>query len=199
MSDSKYRSSSSRRNSKRGKFRDQEPSLSELLHLREYWKTVRKRLWTFVNFFVILVISVTAFTLTQDRVYEANVTLQIDAVTPRYTRFQDVNSLGTGHYLSDQEYYATQHAKLRSRSLALDVLDGMDLTPEPRFVDHPNPAGLVLKMISVEPKDNTRIVVVRCEHTSPEFAEALCQRWADTFTDRNMVNMYLILILKRKR
>ena len=168
MSDAKQRGSSGRRNSKRGKFRDQEPSLSELLHLREYWKTVRKRLWTFINFFVILVITVTVFTFTQDRIYEANVSLQIDAVTPRYTRFQDVNSLGTGHYLSDQEYYATQHAKLRSRSLALDVLDGMDLTEEPRFEDHPNPAGLVLKMVSVEPKDNTRIVVVRCQHTSPD-------------------------------
>ena len=189
MSESRERGSSGRRHSKKGKFRDQEPSLSELLHLREYWKTVRKRIWTFINFFVILVIAVTVFSVTQDRVYEANVSLQIDAVTPRYTRFQDVNSLGTGHYLSDQEYYSTQHAKLRSRSLALEVLRRTDTSPDERFIDHPNPAGLVLKMISVEPKDSTRLVVIRCQHTNPEFAESLCQAWADTFTERNMVSM----------
>jgi len=157
--------------------------------LREYWKTVRKRLWTFINFFAILVVTVTLFSITQERVYEANVSLQIDAVTPRYTRFQDVNSLGTGHYLSDQEYYATQHAKLRSRSLALEVLATIDLSPDPRFEDHANPAGFVLKMISVEPKDNTRLVVIRCQHTDAEFAEDLCQQWADTFTARNMLSM----------
>ena len=186
MNDQRERSPSGRRHSKRGKFRDQEPSLSELLHLREYWKTIRKRLWTFINFFVILVIAVAAFTATQERVYEANVSLQIDAVTPSYTRLQDVNALGTGHYLSDQEYYATQHTRLRSRSQALAVLEKLDLSADSRFEDHPNPAGLALKMVRVEPKDKTRIVVVRCRHTSPGFAEQLCQQWADTFTARNI-------------
>lgn len=189
MSDARERSSSGRRNPKKNRGSDHEPSLSELLHLREYWKTVRKRLWTFVNFFAILVVSVTLFSITQERVYEANVSLQIDAVTPRYTRFQDVNSLGTGHYLSDQEYYATQHAKLRSRSLALEVLANTDVSRDPRFVDHPNPGGLVLEMVRVEPKDNTRLVVIRCQHTDPEFAETLCQQWAETFTARNMLSM----------
>jgi len=179
----------SSKDSKRNQNYRSEPSLSELLHLREYWKTVRKRLWTFVNFFVLLVISVTVFSVTQERIYEATMSLQIDAVMPRYTSFQDVNSLGTGHYLSDQEYYATQHAKLRSRSLAQSVLDQVDTSIDPRFEDSENPVGLILNMVRVEPKDHTRIVVIRCQHMDPEFAEQVCSLWGDTFVEMNMESL----------
>ncbi len=176
-----------------------EPSLTELLHLRDYWKTVRKRIWTLVNFFVLLVGSVTVLTLLQPRIYEAIASLQIDAMPPRYTQFQEVNPLGTGQYLSDLEYYNTQHTKLRSRSQAEAVMEELQLADDPMFVDAEDPIGKLLRMVTVEPKTKTRIVYLRCRSTDQEFTEQLCQAWAEVFVTRNLESLQSGVVEARER
>ena len=96
--------------------RDEEAeSLTEILHLRDYWRTVRKRLWTLITAFTLIVLSVTVVTLLTPPVYEATASLQIDKQplgnTSLAAQIQDVG----GQYLSEQEYFNTQHKKLWSR------------------------------------------------------------------------------------
>jgi len=176
-----------------------ETSLTELLHLRDYWKTIRKRIWTLINFFVLLVGSVTVLTLLQPRIYEAAASLQIDAMPPRYTQFQEVNPLGTGQYLSDLEYYNTQHTKLRSRSQAEAVMEELQLADDPLFVDAEDPLGKLLRMVSVEPKSKTRIVYLRCQSTDREFTEQLCQSWGEVFVTRNLESLQAGVVEARER
>jgi len=55
---------SSRPHRPRRQLRDDEPeSITEMLHLRDYWRTVRKRLWTLITAFSLIVGSVTVVTL----------------------------------------------------------------------------------------------------------------------------------------
>ncbi len=188
-----------RRHRSRGNSGTNEPSLTELLHLRDYWKTIRKRIWTLINFFVLLVGSVTVLTLLQPRIYEALTSLQIDAMPPRYTQFQEVNPLGTGQYLSDLEYYNTQHTKLRSRSQAQAVMDELQLAEDPLFEGVEDPIGKMLRMVTVEPKSKTRIVYLRCQSTDREFTEQLCQAWAEVFVRRNLESLQAGVVEARER
>jgi capsular exopolysaccharide synthesis family protein len=190
---------SGRRQRSRNNSGGSEPSLTELLHLRDYWKTIRKRIWTLINFFVLLVGSVTVLTLLQPRIYEATSSLQIDAMPHRYTQFQEVNPLGTGQYLSDLEYYNTQHTILRSRSQARAVMEEMQLADDPMFNDADDPISKLLRMISVEPKSKTRIVYLRCQSTDRELTEQLCQAWAEVFVRRNLESLQAGVVEARER
>ncbi len=167
-----------------------EPSLSEILHLREYWKTIRKRIWTLINFFVILVLSVTVLTVLQDPVYEAMATVQIDAFQSRnYGELQDMNRMGTGQFLSDQEFYATEHTKLRSRTMAKEVMTRLNLWNHEDFAASDDPVDDMLHLVTIAPVDGTRLVRLRCQNTDRELAEALCREWSEFYTENNLSGM----------
>ncbi len=164
-----------------------EASLSEILHLRDYWRTIRKRLWTLITAFSLIVGSVTVVTLLTPPVYQASTSLQIDA-QPRstYGGIEDLGQYGSGQYLSDQEYYATEDMKLHSRVQARAVFDRLGLAEHELYRDLEDPIDTLLEQVAVERKPKTRIVWVYCKAKSPELAEQICSAWGDVFVDRNL-------------
>jgi capsular exopolysaccharide synthesis family protein len=165
-----------------------EASLSEILHLRDYWRTVRKRLWTVIVTFSLIVLSVTIVTLLKTPMYEATASLQIDAQPQANTNLNAFGQYGSGQYLSDQEYFATQHKKLRSRVQARAVMEALQLDQTDDFKDlEPDEAvEKLLNAVTIEPVPKTRLVWVFVRWKDPEVARQICQAWVDTFTERNM-------------
>ncbi len=182
-------STSARPHRPRRQLRDsEETSLSEILHLRDYWRTVRKRLWTLITAFALIVGSVTVITLLTPPIYEASSSLQIDAQPQGNTNLQGFGQYGSGQYLSDQEYFSTQRLKLRSRVQARAVIERLDLSSHPRFKDL-EPEEIVdalLASINVEPVPKTRLVWVYVRAPEAELAQEICQAWTEVFVERNM-------------
>lgn len=160
-------------------------SLTEMLHLRDYWRTVRKRIWTLITAFSLIVGSVTIVTLLMQPVYEATASIQIDAQPQSYNNFQEIGQYGSGQYLSDQEYFNTQHRKLRSRVQTEAVIESLHLKERPDFMDLESPVETVLEMVNIEPVAKTRLVWVYVHSNDAELAQELCQTWVEIFVTRN--------------
>lgn len=164
-----------------------EASLSEILHLRDYWRTVRKRLWTLITAFCLIVGSVTVVTLLTPPVYQASSSIQIDAQPKStYGGIEDLGQYGSGQYLSDQEYYSTEDMKLHSRVQARAVFDRLGLAEHELYRDLEDPIETLLDQVTVERKPKTRIVWIYCKAKTPELAEQICAAWGEVFVDRNL-------------
>jgi capsular exopolysaccharide synthesis family protein len=163
-----------------------EASLTEMLHLRDYWRTVRKRLWTLVTAFCLIVGSVTVVTLLTPPVYRAASSLQIDAQPRVYGDIDAFGQNGSGQYLSDQEYYTTQDKKLRSRVQARAVFDRLGLGQHENYRDLDNPIDTLLEQITIERVPKSRLVWVYCRGRSAELAEQICAAWTEVFVERNL-------------
>jgi succinoglycan biosynthesis transport protein ExoP len=173
----------------RRQLRDEDDtSLSEILHLRDYWRTVRKRLWTLITAFSLIVGSVTVVTLLTPPVYEASASLQIDSQPQANMSLQAYGQTGQGQYLLEQEYFSTQHKKLRSRVQARAVAERLDLASNAAYADL-EPDELVqvlLSQVDIVPIKGTRLVWVYVRANDRELATLLCQTWAEVFVQRNM-------------
>ncbi|MDP6935635.1 MAG: hypothetical protein QGG40_22135, partial [Myxococcota bacterium] len=131
--------------------------------------------------------SVIVITLLQPKIYQSTVTLQIDARTNTYVPFakSEMSQFGSGHYLSDIEYYLTQHNLLRSRSQARAVMDDLSLWEHEEFVDAKDAVGKLLGMVTIEPKEKTRLVKVYVEGSDTDLVLSVARSWGDVFVARN--------------
>ncbi len=99
------------------------------VHLRDYWKVVRKRQWTILAFFTIVVVATAIVTFTMEPIYRGTCTIQIDKENPQIVDFKEIFAVNT----LDQDYYQTQYKILESRSLAKRVIDSLKLSEDPEF------------------------------------------------------------------
>ncbi len=182
-------SSSPRPHRPRRQLRDDDTeSLSEILHLRDYWRTVRKRLWTLITAFSLIVGSVTVVTLLTPAVFEATASLQIDSQPMANTSLAAQSAMPQGQYLSEQEYFQTQHKKLRSRVQARAVADKLALAEHPDYADlePPELVETLLSQVEIAPIKGTRLVWIYVRANDPELATQICQSWGEVFVQRNM-------------
>lgn len=164
-------------------------SLTEMLHLRDYWRTVRKRIWTLVTAFCLIVGSVVVVTLLTPAVYQASASLQIDSQPRGYGDINAMGEFGSGQYLIDQEYYQTQHRKLRARVQAQAVIDRLGLAEHEDFRDLENPVEALQTVVAVEPVAKTRLVWVYVSASSADLAQQICQAWTEVFVERNLAEI----------
>ncbi len=105
------------------------------VHLRDYLRVVKKRLWTMAVFFF-FVVTLAYFNVSrQTPLYQAQARIQIDRENPRVLNFQEVVQPESGYW--GDEYYKTQFQLLQSRSLALEVVNRLGLASNPEFVGAP--------------------------------------------------------------
>lgn len=157
-----------------------------MLHLRDYWRTVRKRQWTLISTFCLIVGLVTLVTLLTPPVYEASLSLQIDAQPQAYQNIQNFGQYGSGQYLTDQDYFNTQHRKLRGRVQARAVMDRLGLWDDPAFAELDEPVEVMQDRVLVEPVAKTRLVWVYVRAGDPELAQRIAQAWGEVFVERNL-------------
>jgi len=106
------------------------------VHLRDYWKIIRKRRWTIVAFFFIVLITTAVATFTMKPVYRGTTTIQINKENPQIVDFKEIFAVNT----MDLDYYQTQYKILESRSLARQVIQSLRLSEHPEFLPEPETA-----------------------------------------------------------
>ncbi len=102
------------------------------INLRELWQVIVKRRWTIFIFTLIVVSAVVTATFLMTPIYRASLTLQIDREDIKIVKTGEVAPEENGS--SSQDYYQTQYELLKSRSLALRVVNQLglaDLPPPP--------------------------------------------------------------------
>jgi len=103
------------------------------VNLRDYWKVIRKRRWTIIAFFLIVLMSTAIMTFTMRPIFRGTTTIQINKENPQIVDFKEIFAVNT----MDLDYYQTQYKILESRSLARRVVQSLKLPEHPEFLPEP--------------------------------------------------------------
>ncbi len=101
----------------------------EEIHLRDYMQIVLRRKWMIIISFVAVVSLFTYSTFTATPIYQATTQVKIDRENPNVLSFEEVLAIDS----QDTQFYQTQNQILESRSLALRVIEALNLKDNPEF------------------------------------------------------------------
>ncbi len=165
------------------------------IHLSHYWNVIRKR-WK-IAMAILLVVMTGTFLANyfSKPLYRATIQIQIERDNPTVT-VEDIFGIAA----SEQEFLQTQYVLLKSRGLALRVVDDHKLYNDPDF----NPAGVTGKTpaelaqikngiaagliggVTVEPIRNTSLVEISYVGAAPKQAQKIAEAWGDSFMRMNL-------------
>lgn len=100
------------------------------VHLRDYWKVIRKRIWMIAAIALIAVVIAAVKAFTTQPIYRGTATLQINIENPQIVDFKEIFTVN----MWAMDYYQTQYKILESRNLARRVVHKMNLAAHPEFL-----------------------------------------------------------------
>ena len=191
------------------------PQEEREVNLRDYWKVIRKRQWTIIAFFLIVVVTTAVGTFTMRPTYRGTTTIQINKENPQIVDFKEIFAVNT----MDRDYYQTQYKLLESRSLTRRVIDHLKLSEHPQFLPQPQTpfqkwksnimnffSGLLtssgkessendketllinafLNEVKIEPIRNTRLVKIHFDSHYPELSSRVSNTLAEEYIKQNL-------------
>lgn len=99
----------------------------DAINLRDYWQVIVKRKWTVISFFLIVVIAVVTATYLTTPVFRATTVLQIEREAAKVVQYQDASATESGSVWDDKDFYQTQYELLKSKALALRVVEQLGM------------------------------------------------------------------------
>lgn len=165
------------------------------VHLSHYWNIIRKR-WKIAAAIVIVAMAGTFLASWFSKpLYRSAVQLQIERESNAIT-IEDLFGIAA----SDQEFLQTQYVLLRSRGLALRVVDDHKLHNDPELNPagiagktpaevqqiKENIAGMLLGGIEVTPVRGTSLVEVSYIGTSPRLTQKIADAWGESYIRMNI-------------
>jgi succinoglycan biosynthesis transport protein ExoP len=103
------------------------------LDIREYLRVLRKRKWTIITVFAIILVTATIHAFTATPIYEASTRLIIDKENPNVVSIQEVMAIDA----SGTDYYQTQYKIIESRTVAREVISRLHLGESEEFFPKP--------------------------------------------------------------
>ncbi|TZF91232.1 GumC family protein [Cognatilysobacter lacus] len=173
--------------------------------LLSYWKVVRERRWTILGIAGVIVAVVLVATLLTKPTYRASSTLQIERETIKVVNSDALASADSPY---DRDFYQTQFELLKSRSLALRVIQDLNLINDPYFSGGAKPKapggpraapaagdirqreqaliGAVQGGLTIEPVSNSRLVRISFDAADAGLAARVANAYADAFIASNI-------------
>jgi len=163
------------------------------IHLRDYLKVIKKRRYTVYTFFTIVFVVVLIGTLSTTPVYKATAKVLIERVEP-----YNFSMMYPYYPPYDPEFYETQYQLIKSKSVALKVVNMLSLetTYEKYFKDAKKVladtkektkaeilADIITSGLVVTPVKNSKIVNVSFMSTNPDFAQVIANSVARAYVD----------------
>lgn len=169
------------------------------------WHVVRKYWATAVGTLVVVAVGAVFYTLGQKRIYEAEATIHFDPNPPRPlgTRVESVVEMGANSWWGNQEYYETQYHIIRSRRVALAVVNELGLQNDQLFLQDlpdgaepmpaepaaPEAAAEVLRgRLVVQPVRDSRLATIKLRDASPARAQRILSVLIDSYVNQNLDN-----------
>jgi succinoglycan biosynthesis transport protein ExoP len=176
--------------------------------LLTYWRIVYTRRWLVLSIFIAAILIGVAVTLLATPLYSASATLEINREAPKIVNVQDAQP--TEVDTTDDEFFETQYALLKSRSLAERVANALNLADNQAFLTQFNGGGgsalmsliapgagarsnasravrqssavaLVQEHLTITPVRGSRVVAVSYESPSPTIAAWIANAAAENF------------------
>jgi capsular exopolysaccharide synthesis family protein len=165
------------------------------VHLSHYWNVIRKRWKVAAAIMVVVMTGAFVAGYLSKPLYQAKVQIEIE----RENQMVTVEDL-FGIAASDQEFLQTQYVLLKSRGLAMRVIDDHKLLSDPEFyppgIAGKTPqevaqikegmAGALVGGITVTPVRNTSLVDIAYVGTSPRLTQKIANAWGDSFIRMNV-------------
>lgn len=179
------------------------------VHLRDYWRIVRRRLWVPISVVLIVVTLTTIYMLRSPSIYEGQTTIQIDREESASLNVsKEFNIVGP----EDSQYINTQLKNLQSPTMAYKVAKILDLEHNPKFLggrvkdaqssdtvvtsggddqqadrERLSPyIGSLLGSVDISRLRETRLIQIKYRHTDRELAKKVSDAWAEVFRDDSL-------------
>ena len=160
------------------------PPIEEENFLRHYLHIFRKRRWTIISVFVIVVATGIIRTYLQTPIYRASARVMIEPEAPKVLNIQDLNPTGSIYYL---QYYLTQQELIRSRPVIEKAIESQNLTKRlPELAGAKDPVAVILGALTVLPIKETSLVDIKFEHRDPAVAADVATAIARAYTRNNL-------------
>jgi capsular exopolysaccharide synthesis family protein len=178
--------------------------VTDSIDLQAYWRTIVRRRWLIIPFFLAVVLVTGIITLRQTRIYDATCTIIIDLSAPKVldtNSVQEVVESGSGSFWYSKEFYETQYKVLTSRTVAQRVVDKLQLGQNLKFlgldeVQDPaelekwkakaDPVTILLRNLKLAPVKDSRIVRLTYEDPDPQFAAQVANTLAESYIAENL-------------
>jgi uncharacterized protein involved in exopolysaccharide biosynthesis len=163
------------------------PTLKSI-NLLDYWKVLRRGIWTIVAVFTIVVGLVALWTFTQVPIYRSIATVEVRTDVRKILPGQDSGGLGVNSYSwsAEERFYNTQIEIIKSRDLADRVVQRMGLASDPMFQGNKTPGEMLSAMVRAVPRTDTGIVEITLMGTNPERITQITNAVADEYVQRNI-------------
>ena len=133
--------------------------------------------------FLAAVLTVGIYSFVQTPIYQATATVLIEPEPPKVLNIQEVSPIGS----PTQDYYRTQYEIMTSRPIIEKVIETLNLRKRMPGLDRAaDPARAFLGSVTVEPKRNTRLVLVRFDSPDPALAAEVANALARQYAKHNL-------------
>lgn len=153
------------------------------VHLKDYVKVLRKHQWLITGVFLVTVVTTAILTFLQVPIFRASATILIEPEPPKVINIQEVTPIGP----ATLEYYQTQYELIKSRAVVEKVIETLNLTARIPALERSRDAHQTfLGSLSIEPRRNTRLVLVGFEDPDPALAAEVANAVASAYSKYNI-------------
>ncbi|MFQ5768556.1 MAG: GumC family protein, partial [Acidobacteriota bacterium] len=157
------------------------------VNLLDYWRIVWAGKWTIAAVFIVVAATVAVSTYLQTPVYRATAHVEVSPRGKSIAPGSDFSQLGAGWgFLAAERYQKTQIEIIKSRDIAQKVIDDLGLAQDPAFADAKDPVGKLQAMVDAEAIEDTNIIKISMEGTSPAAVQRLVNGVAHAYVQRNV-------------
>lgn len=155
------------------------------LDLRYYTGVLWRGRWLIAVAAVLGIVLSSLIAYLQIPEFQAQSLVQIEPPVPF---FMGVNEalMGGGGYWQNSDFYNTQYRIITSKAIADQVVAELKLKDKVPFKDSPDPSGLFLTHVTVEPLPESRLAYIKVSHQDPQEAALWANRVADVYIRRSL-------------
>src|SRR5262245_53522545 len=150
--------------------------------LVDYLRVLRKHRWLITGIFLVTVITVGVWTFRQIPIYQAVATILIDPEAPKILNFQEVSPVGASAPW-DPAYYPTQYEIIKGSAVRDKATAALKL--KQRTSGQASGQALGFSLV-VEPRRNTRLVMIKVEQPDPTLAADIANAVATAYMQYNL-------------
>src|SRR5207245_7423724 len=150
-------------------------------HFADYLLVLRKHQWLITGIFLVAVITVGVWTFRQIPIYQAAATILIDPEAPKILNIQEVTPMGSAPW--DPNYYPTQHEIIKSRAVLNKTIQALKLKERAPALASDD---VLRSSLIVEPRRNTRLVLIKVEQSDPALAAEIANAIAAAYVQYNL-------------
>jgi uncharacterized protein involved in exopolysaccharide biosynthesis len=150
-----------------------------------YRRLLRKHRWLMTGIFLLTVLTVAIWTFVQVPIYQAVATILIEPEPPKVLNIQDVVPMGGA---SDRNFYPTQYEIMKSRPVLERAAAALKAKTQPAARSD-GADGVVDELsaaITIEPKRNTRLVLIKIDGPDPARAAEAANALANAYAKYNV-------------